>query len=71
MDDFDIVSSYEYTDNHIMWRIFGDKYNLPVNELPRDSSLRRAYVDFMMKGNKLGAGTGYFVFDAENNGILK
>lgn len=71
MNDFDIVKSYEYDDDHILWRIFGDKYNLPANELPRDSSLRKAYADFLANGNKLGAGVGYFIYDAENNDTLK
>ena len=69
MNDFEIVKSYEYDDD--MWRIFGDKHNLPADELPRDSSLRKAYADFLMNGNKLGVGVGYFIFDAENNNTLK
>jgi len=71
MDDFKIVKSYEYKDNHIMWRIFGNKYELSPEMLPRDSSLRKAYSDFMIAGNRPGSGVGYFIFDAENNDIRK
>lgn len=62
MDDFEIVDSYEYDDNSIMWRVFGDKYKLPVKDLPKNSSLRRTYADFLANGNKPGAGIGYFTY---------
>ena len=71
MDDFKTVKSYEYKDNHIMWRIFGSRYELPPEKLPRDSSLRKAYADFMSAGNRPGAGVGYFILDSENGKIKK
>lgn len=70
-DDFKLVKSYEYPDNRYMWRIFGDKYELPPEELPRDSSLRRAYADFLAKGNKPGAGVGFFLYDPINRTTLR
>lgn len=71
MDDFKIVSSYEHPDNRYLWRIFGSEYLLPAEKLPRDTSLRRAYADFLAKNNRSGAGVGFFVFDSINKTILK
>lgn len=71
MDDFKIVGSYEYPDNRYLWRIFGSQYKLPAEKLPRDTSLRRAYADFLAKNNLPGAGVGFFVYDSVNKIILK
>ena len=71
MDDFKLIKSYEYPDNRIMWRIFGDKYLLPCEELPRNSSLRKAYADLLCRGERPGSGVGFFVYDLKNNETLK
>jgi len=71
MDDFKIVKSHEYKDNSIMWRIFGSKYTLPAEELPRDSSLRKAYAELLSEGKRPGSGLGYFIYDKEKDDILK
>lgn len=64
MKDFNIVSSEEYeTPRDNMWRIFGKYADLPANELPRDTSLRRAYAEWFEAGNTCGFGRGYFMWD--------
>ena len=40
--------------------IFLKKRETPVSELPRDTSLRRAYAEFMENGGVLGCGKGVF-----------
>jgi len=70
MEDFKIVSSYEYSDNRNLWRIFGAYAELPPAQLPRNTSMQRAVADWLEKGNRLGAGVGIFVFDPKNKGLL-
>ena len=71
MDDFKLFVSREYPDNPNMWRIFGARADLPVTELPRDTTLRRAFADWLQKGNWLGAGMGMFIYDPVNKTTLK
>lgn len=70
MNDFKIISSYEFESSTPMWRIFGTRCSLPAKELPRDSSLQRAYADYFEKGNNPGAGTGFFLLDTVNKKTL-
>lgn len=60
--DFKIVTTGEYDDYEEVWRLFDCKYNGNVNELPRDSSFRRAYAERIEKNEKLGWGKGYFIY---------
>lgn len=65
MDDFEIVSWAEKDGFGNDWRVF-DKYaDLPYDQLPRDTSLRRAYADWLVKTGKGGDGFGVIVFDGE------
>ncbi len=65
MDDFEIVSWSEYDHFSNDWRVF-DKYaGLPYDQLPRDTSLRRAYADWLVKTGKAGDAFGVIVFDGE------
>lgn len=70
MEDFKLIKSYEYPDDRIMWRVFGDKYLLEYKDLPRNSSLRRAYADLLCRGERPGSGLGFFIYDFENNTTL-
>ncbi len=65
MDDFEIISSDEREDFHDGWRVFGYESDLPVDQLPRDTTLRRAYADWLSAGNKAGSGFGLIAFDGE------
>ena len=65
MDDFETVSWAEQDGFRNDWRVF-DKYaELPYDRWPRDTSLRRAYADWMMKTGHAGDGFGVIVFDGE------
>ena len=65
LDDFEIVSWAEKENFGDAWRVFGRYSELPVEQLPRDTSLRRAYADWLAAGNKTGDGYGLFLFDGE------
>ena len=68
LDDFAIAEEGIYnTQRDNMWRIFGKAGNdAPINELPRDSSLRRAYADYLAAGNNPGWAKGIFMWDDVN-----
>ncbi|MBQ6019177.1 MAG: hypothetical protein IJL26_03260 [Clostridia bacterium] len=65
MDDFELVSFEIKDDFYYDWRIFGADAGRPYGELPRDTSLRRAYADWLAAGNKAGDAFGIFLFDGE------
>ena len=65
MDCFDIVDSWDNEEFHDKWRIFAKYHTLPVDQLPRDTSLRRAYADRLAAGKPVGGGWGVFFFDGE------
>ncbi len=68
MDDFKIYQSADYSDpRQELWRLFGGAAKLPFNELPRKTSLERAYADRLMAGLPLGGGSGAFIWDDKNN----
>ena len=62
MNDYDLVSSGEYANYNEVWRLFDTMYDGDVSHLPADSSLRRAYVDLISRGEKTGWGRGIFVY---------
>lgn len=64
LNDFRIVERKDFDDRgHDLWRIFGADGEKPYEELPRDTSLRRAYAEWLCAGNKIGSGKGLFVWD--------
>jgi hypothetical protein len=66
MNDFDIIYS-GFSDNHgELWRIFYKEYTGNTDELPQETSMQRAYVSWLRKGNKTGYGYGVFLFDGKN-----
>ena len=65
MDDFEIVSWTEKDVFDDAWRIFGRYAGLPPEQLPRDTSLRRAFADRLASGGKTGCGCGIIVFDGK------
>lgn len=64
MSDFDIVEQGEYDGYAEVWRLFDVNYNGNVEDLPQDTSLRRAYADWIRKGEKTGWGYGVYVYPA-------
>ena len=65
LDDFHIVDSYVSDSFHDDWRVFGRYAGQPFDKLPRDTSLRRAYADWLAAGNKAGSAYGVFVYDGK------
>lgn len=59
---FDIIESEEYTNYNEVWRLFDKEYTGNIDELPADSSFRRAYIERIRKGEKTGCGYGVFVY---------
>ena len=61
MSDFTRVRSGETADYTFTWRLFDTEYNGNPDELPADSSLRRAYIERMKQGLPLGSALGVFI----------
>jgi hypothetical protein len=59
--DFEIVEVDQYPDYAQLWRLFDCKYTGDPEDLPGDSSLRRAYKERVKRGEKTAAGLGYFI----------
>ena len=58
MDDFSYIKGYnrkEFTDS---WRIFGKDAGKPPVDLPRDTSLQKAFAEYLEKGGTPGVGYG-------------
>lgn len=69
---FDIVESHDYTDdshNPAMDFIFQKKPGTPIDQLPRDTSLRAAYAKHLEEGGRLGYGFGILFFKREQGAV--
>lgn len=66
MDEFDIVRSGVYANHNELWRIFGEPFNGDASSLKRETSLQRAYADWISDGNPTGYGVGFFLYDGTN-----
>ncbi len=64
--DFEIVKSVEKDDFPDFWRVFNMPNGTPLEKVPADTSLRRAYIDYLSKGGKTGSAVGIMAFDGEN-----
>lgn len=58
--DFEIVESGSYADYSSLWRLFDCLWTGDPDALPADSSLRRAYVERVRRGEPTGWGRGFF-----------
>ncbi len=63
ISDYDIFESKEYSDYAEVWRLFDTNYTGDVDKLPQDTSLRKAYAEWIRKGIPTGEGYGVFVYD--------
>ena len=61
--DFEILEQEEKEEFNDGWRIFDRFSDLPVEQWPRDNSLRRAFAEFVEAGGKTGHGFGVILFD--------
>ncbi len=66
MQDYDIYKE-EYN-NGDLWRIFYEDHKKPVEELPQDTGLQRAYRSWLMDGHQAGLGFGVFIYDKRLTG---
>jgi hypothetical protein len=61
--DYEIVRSGDYEDYSSLWRLFDCNYTGNPDDLPQDSSLRRAYAARVKRGEPTGYGVGFFLMD--------
>lgn len=64
-DDFDIINSGETDRFYDLPRVFNMSCDTDPSKLPCDTSLRRAFVDYLKKGGSAGWGYGIIIFDGE------
>ncbi|GEM_PF-116544 len=67
MDDFQLDNWDVYPVFKDAWRIFGQYVDLPLEEWPEDTSLRRAYKKWLLAGNQAGWGAGLIVLQDGRN----
>ena len=67
-EPLEIKWTYDFGDQ---WRVFGVSNNRkPIDELPQNTSMQRAYVEWFRKGKKPGTAYGIVVYDSETDTIL-
>lgn len=62
MSFFDIISS-EINKKDDLWRVFYKEWDKEPKDLPRNTSIQRAYADWLIKGNNIGTGHGVFFYE--------
>ena len=60
---FEIVDVAEDRSYKDVWRLFDKDYNGNADELPQDTSLRRAYAQRIREGKPLGVALGVWVYE--------
>ena len=65
MHDFEIIDVKTHERLTPLWRIFGKYYKKSLDELPNDTSLQRAYIEWFKSGNQTGDAYGILLFDGE------
>ncbi len=63
MTFFDIISSEISEKKSDLWRVFYKDWEKDPIDLPRNTSIQRAYADWLMKGNNIGTGNGVFFYE--------
>lgn len=58
---YDILRVDEYDDYSEVWRLFDVNYEGDVEKLPQDTSLRRAYAEWIREGKKIGGAYGVHI----------
>ena len=58
MDEFEIIHVDMDSTKRILWRIFGTKDTEDLESLPRDTTLQRAYADWLKARRPIGDGLG-------------
>ncbi len=68
--DYQIIHSETYPDYKELWRLFDVNYDGNPDHLPQDTSLRRAYVNWLKQGLPIGFGVGIYRYEKGNLSIL-
>ncbi|MBR5899941.1 MAG: hypothetical protein IKZ38_00945 [Clostridia bacterium] len=63
ISNYQIILSQDYPDYSEVWRLFDCKYTGNAKDLPADSSLRRAYINWISNGEPIGFGLGVYFYD--------
>lgn len=63
MSFFDIISCEISEEKADLWRVFYKDWEKDPIDLPRNTSIQRAYADWLIKGNKIGTGFGVFFYE--------
>ena len=66
MDEFEIIHVDMDSTKRILWRIFGTKETEDLERLPRDTTLQRAYADWLKAGRPIGDGLGIRYISVED-----
>lgn len=66
MNDFHLTCSLEDTCFHDAWRVYGHYADGPVEDYPEDSSMQRAFKNWLLQGNHTGSGWGCMLLE---NGV--
>lgn len=64
-DDFELVHYNEKDNFGDAWRVFGKDSDLPFDQLPQNTRMRKAFAQWLIGGGKTGSGFGLFLFDGE------
>lgn len=64
--DFKILTQGDNPNHDDVWRLFDCVFTGDATNLPRDSSLRRAYADRIARGEPTGWGFGIFTLDRDD-----
>ena len=62
MSRFDVIDVQEDTEYKEAWRLFDKDYDGDPDDLPQDTSLRRAYAQRIKEGKPLGVALGVWVY---------
>lgn len=62
-EPLNVTEKYDFGDS---WRVFGVQYdNKPASDLPRDTTMRKCFAEWLEKGNKTGSAYSLLIFDGE------
>lgn len=61
--DFYMLKGEEQDEFHDDWRVFGRHHRKPLEELPEDTRMRRAFKKYFLEGGKPGEGFGVIIYD--------
>jgi len=63
--DFEIIACEKQEEFKDAWRVFGADGGKRPQELPRDTSMRRGFADFLSAGGRTGIGSGIMLWGPE------